>query len=550
MVTMQRVIARSLAGMSGFAWALVIGFGPALRPTNLSWLFQGDYLAYALGWLFYRNAPFAVPLGQLPNLLPPEGTSVGLMDAIPWLAVVFRPLSALLPDAFHYFGWWAVGCFVLQGVVGAWLGEKLLNDPWAGALVGVLFVLSPPLAQRLGHLALMGHFLVVAVVGVALAPSEVFTARQRLGWALGLTVAVSGVHPYLTAMVVPVAMAAVIREGLVRRRSWAQTSMGVLLVPLTSLAVLWGLGYFSSRQELLPAEGFGQFSADLLALFNSWGQSRVTPALGGSGRQHEGFGYLGLGMAMVGLVAAVRLFWRRPSRSVVLGVLPVLVACLALAFYALSSQVTVSGRLVLDLSWLYAPFEKLTGAFRVSGRFIWPLHALLVWLGVSALRAVPQRWAVRSVLAAAVVIQLAEMKPTNVRTDESPPLEAVLLKDPAWATVGAGYRHLVLYPMHLQWVCRFDAGQVIRFGLEAARRGLSFNSGFVGRVPKSLAGRCEQHLSAFDEETIYVSTDREFASDVLRAGFACGVVDGSAVCVSSQRSTPLLETVRAHAISL
>jgi hypothetical protein len=304
--------AMGAAGLAGFAWALIIGFGPALRPTNLTWLFQGDYVGYAFGWLFYKTAPWGLPLAQLPNLFAPDGTGVGFTDALPWLAVAFKPIAGLLPESFHYFGWWAVGCFVLQGVVGAWLGTRLLRDAWAGALVGVLFVLSPPLASRIGHLALMGHFLVVAAVGLGVLGLGESTVTRRLGQAVALTVLAAGVHPYLLAMVAPLSLAIVTRLALVEKRlPLARGLAWLLAVPTSGLATLWLLGYLSGPRGT-QAEGFGQFSADLLALINPWSSSRLFGALGGGPRQHEGFGYLGLGLGAVALVSVLRLVKARP----------------------------------------------------------------------------------------------------------------------------------------------------------------------------------------------------------------------------------------------
>lgn len=538
----------AVAGAAGLAWALVIGFGPALDPTHLTWLFQGDYVAYAFGWLFYKSAPWGLPLGLLPNLFAPDGTGVGFTDAIPWLAVLFKPLAAWLPESFHYFGWWSVACFVLQGVVGAWLGTRMLRDAWAGGLVGVLFVLSPPLASRIGHLALLGQFLVVAAVGLGVAALEEAKVSTRLTQAVALVVLAAGIHPYLLAMVAPLCLATVVRFAFVERRVPRNAGLGWLVaVPTSALATLWLLGYLSGPKDTQPAEGFGQFSADLLAFFNSWGQSRFFPALGGNGRQHEGFGYLGLGFAFVALATLVRLVKERPSRATVLGLVPTVVACLGLAFYALSDTVTVAGRPVAHLTALYAPFPGVTGALRTSGRFIWPLHALTLWVGVAALRAwLAKPWLLRGVLVAAVAFQLADVKPSHVETQKTLALDTITLKDPAWASSGTTYRHLALYPFHLQWICRYDATQVIRFGYEAQRRGLTFNSGLIGRVARDVPSRCDQHLSQFDAQTIYVATEPSFVMDLLRAGFACGVVDGYPVCVDPSRPSELAQAVLAR----
>ena len=84
------------AGLAGgflMLWAL----GPSLvDPRNIEWLMYGDYALHFLGWHLYRHGPWAWPLGATPNLIWPIGSSVGLTDSIPVVAVPARGFLALL----------------------------------------------------------------------------------------------------------------------------------------------------------------------------------------------------------------------------------------------------------------------------------------------------------------------------------------------------------------------------------------------------------------------------------------------------------------------
>jgi len=70
-------------------------------------------------------------------------------------------------------------------------------------------------------------------------------------------------------------------------------------------SIYWMLiGFFSFGLSDSGLGGFGFFSFNLNALFNSLGTSRWLPGLElYDARQYEGYAYLGLGMLLIGVVA-------------------------------------------------------------------------------------------------------------------------------------------------------------------------------------------------------------------------------------------------------
>ncbi len=162
--TPLRHLPRWLAALGGLGWFLWLGGGEALRPTHFDWLMREDWAMNAVGWLFFRNAPWEFPLGSLPNHFHPYGTSVALTDSIPWAAVLLKPLSGLLPVDFQYIGPRMGLSFALMGYFGARLVETVSPRAVHQVLGGVLLALAPVMGARFVHPALCTHWLLVALL--------------------------------------------------------------------------------------------------------------------------------------------------------------------------------------------------------------------------------------------------------------------------------------------------------------------------------------------------------------------------------------------------
>jgi hypothetical protein len=295
-------------------------------------------------------------------------------------------------------------------------------------------------------------------------------------------------------------------------------------------------GYFSGPG--LGAEGFGDFSSDLATLFNPMGWSKLLPTLPASPRQGEGFGYLGLGaLLLVALaLASVALRFRTVRALPWRRVVPALVVVLALAVYALSWRVTWLGRPVMDLGSLYAPFAGQTSAFRASGRFIWPLHYLLVG---GALVLVVRLWRERPAVSATALGLVLALQAYDWRAERSPlrvPTRFHRLSAPEWESLRGTYQHLVLFPPQVQWACRYEEPLVNALAYTAYRLKLTFNSGYAARPPSALIEECRASLprEGIAADTAYVVLPEHLPA-FLRAGARCGVLEGLPVCVAGDK---------------
>lgn len=527
-----------VAALGGLGWFLWLGGGKVLPPTRIDWLMREDWAGHIFGWLFYRNAPWGLPLSASPNQLYPYGTSVALTDGNPLVAVLLKPFQALLPADFQYIGLWLGLCFVLMAYFGARLVQTVSSRPAHAVLGGVLLALAPPMAARFGHPTLCAHWLLVAMLWLHLRDyPDARAARRGLLLAALFNAVGAGTHPYLVAMLIPLALALTVRLALGRVLGWGVAALATAGVVALDVGLFALFGYFGGSG--LGTEGFGDFSADLATLFNPMGWSKLLPSLRAQGRQGEGYGFLGAGgllllaVAVASAVPRFRLLRPLPWRRV----LPLAGVVLLMAVYALSWRVTWTGTTVLELRGLYEPFSRLTSAFRSSGRFVWPLCYLLlggaVLLTLRTWRSRP--WVGTVALALAVAVQAYDW-----RADRSPlhrPGEFRRLQAPEWAGLKGTYRHLALFPLQIQWVCPYDEPLVNALGYVAYRQGLTFNSGYASRTPPELAQACTAPLrpGGMDPDTVYVVVPAQLPA-FLREGARCGVLEGLPVCVAGDRT--------------
>jgi hypothetical protein len=525
-------------------WFFVLGYGPTLDPRNIDWMFQEDWATYLLGFLFSRNAEWTLPLGRIPDWPFPDGTTTGFTDANPWASALFRLLSPWLPVDFQFAGMWFLLTFVLQAVFGAKITGLYTADPVRRALGGTLFALTPILPQRAMHVALSGIFFLTA--GLWLALRRVATPREAwraVAFALALLIWAAGTHGYLSVMTLALVSAFFLQLPSASTRVSRAASVTLVAAGLgVTLATYRLFGLIGWREMAIGAEGFGEFSADLLALVNPMGWSRIFGSIARQQRQYEGFAYLGLGVIV--LLVVTRFFPaagapRRRAR------LPLCVAIGAMSFYALSSHVTLAGRELFTMEALYAPFQELTAIFRSSGRFLWPLHLALVAYAVSRAAAMSSRWAGRGALSLAILLQVAELDTSMMDRFESGRLAR--LSHPAWGSLGESYRHLSLHPLRLKWVCEiYDEPVVHSLAYLAYARGVTFDGGNVMRTPPGVKERCGRRMTAarFDPETVYVLGEAPgLRHQLVDAGARCGVIDGLWVCVAEDHPTPMLDAI-------
>lgn len=541
-----RASAWGTAGAFGFLWFLARFHASALDVTNVGWLMAGDWGQAELGWLFFRHAPWSFPLGGIPQLLAPVGTSIALTDATPLVSLLLKPFSAFLPQAFQFIGPWLALCFTLQGMGGALVTSVFTKDRWLQALGGGVFVLAPVLDLRTGHASLCAHWLLLGSIWLLLRPAPDGGVR---GWVLAAVawVGLSAlIHPYLWAMVTVLAFALLWRLHLERRARGAVllgAAAGMLGLSLVELFCLGLVGRSLGR----TAAGFGAYNSDLLTLFNPAGLSRLLPSFPTAPGQWEGIGYLGLGVLALLAVGAV---WGWPRRRA-LGASertrwrPLGVAACLLAVFAVASVVTAGGVTLVSARTLLRPLDPLTGAFRASGRFIWPLHYALVTAAIAlTVRRWPRALPAGLLLLAAVLAQALDARRAPV--DTAPDASWNRLSSPRWDALAQGRAHLVVYPTQLHVGggdgCKYEnthpEALYVSADWLAYRHGMTVNSGYASRVDaKAMQAACAGLITSVQSgqlapDTLYLVARGWEAAFLRHAGVECERLDGALACVT------------------
>lgn len=492
--------------------AFFIVVGPrALNPQNIAWLGQGDPATHYLGWVFFRQSPWTFPLGLNPTYGLELGNGLIFSDSNPLLALLFKPFAGLLPETFQYFGLWFLGCFMLQ----SWFAWKLLGlitpRVTLRALGAALFLFAPPMIMRIPvHLSLAGHFVILAALYLALRPGD---ERRRLAWGalLGCTALI---HAYLLAMVALIWVA-----DLAARCFKSRLTVRNAVVELVALFALvsfccWQAGYFSVSGTDAVSDGFGLYRANLLTLFSANAWSYVLKDLPKGVGDSEGFGFLGLGLLLLGLCGFVGWLQGQTGLGARLRRYGFLLLALAgLMAFAVSNNVAVGA---LDFSYpLPAKVIAVANIFRGSGRMFWPVYyAVILVIIFLVIRANAARTAT-CLLALALVIQAADTRsgwaPIRKHLMMEPSSRwATPLVDPFWQSAAAHYQKV-------RWLMpQNHSPEWLNVAAFAASHGLPTDAVYLGRMgqaPLQAAGRKTSEMlvsGRYDPDTLYLLGDRAF----------------------------------------
>ena len=521
-----------------------VGAGIALASDPLWRLPVEDMSMFVLGGeAFLREPAWHFPLASTWRLFS-GGAPVSIVytDSAPWVAIALKALG-LKVSAVSVIGVVAALSVVLQPVAVALLllamGVRRAESLLFGILLGSLL---PAWYQRLvWHVALSSHWLVVLALALAaLAIRRGVSWRVILGFA-ALGAFTIGVHAYLFVMVAAVAAGALLSDvARVGKAAAPRAVVGLALFLALSGLSAWALGYRGGG----GVGGFGRFSMNAL--------SPVVPQMSGltqlligtprwfldaTGKQYEGFNYLGAGILLC-IGAATIVLWRgRRSWSVSRAVLPLAGALAALTLFALSHRVYVRHTLVLSVPLPEGVLTRLN-ELRSSGRMFWPVAYALLAGAVLVLDRWQRRTVSATVLTAALLLQVVDTSVLRGRLRAAyrpdPSLRATFdarAFQPAGALAG---RNLRVLPSFLCLVHDHETARQAALAVE--RGGGVVEGGPVARIDPALCRRGEIERALLETpapDRLDLLFTRSVPPDLLdrvRQSATCRAEEGAYLC--------------------
>lgn len=464
-----------------------------LNPCYVDWLLnRGDLTQHYLGWCFFRESDWTFPLGLTNRLAYPDYSSVIYTDSIPLFAVFFKLLSPILPEAFQYFGWWGLACFMLQGLFAA----KILNALQVGKgqiLIGsLLFILSPIVIEKMfRHTALGGHWIILFAIYLFVRHSSIYTdiKKTMLYWGL-VGVYIGSVHMYLLPMCGAFLCGFVLCSWLKEKRFSLKYALPGVSFAVCLFVTTYLLGGFSTRAEA-GSDGLGAFSFNLNGFFNAKGYSKFLPSLTTyHDGQYEGFAYLGLGVSLLLVIALVYIViciyravrtgnWKPDRDFVIYGIMYVLMSA-GLILFAASPEVTLGDRLLFVLTDS-STLTHYWSMFRSSGRIVWPV-CYLIMTGVIVCndRLFQKRYVAAIVLAVCTFVQIFDISGKlggQRNTFAGEVIYESPLKSDIWAQLSekGGFEHIV-------WVSHnIDNNGIMHIAKYAYDNGMTMNNYYFAR---------------------------------------------------------------------
>jgi hypothetical protein len=540
------------AGGLGLAYFLFTYPSRVLNIFNLDWMMQGDRAYHGFGWLFFRNSAWSFPLGNIDGYLHPIHSSIAYTGSIPWLAVPMRLLIGWIDAPTQFAGPWLALCFILMGVFGYLIAGEFVESRRTRLLIAAFFPITPMILRRAGHMTLAAHFMLLWGMWLYIRAQHSASCKRFLIEKHLLAFLACSSHPYLAAMVLPLLWAVVARMRLVDRTISTRRA-GVLVFSLTGISCLTFLLFGYHQGGALGAlAGFGQYSADLLTLFNPMGMSQWLPSYDVNHGQYEGFAYLGTGILLLSL-PVIAFAMRRmlgggsglpcAVKSGVAAYIPLLVVVVGAFLFSLASPIYVARTPLLDLDGLYGNFEWMTTVFRASGRFAWLACYVvmgLVLIGVS--RVFPPKLA-QGLLCAALLIQIVDLRPLidGDRGRRVGPFVWNTLQSEQWQQVIRGKQAISLMPPQIQhFQCPgaslWPKGAYIPFAALAVQNGMRINSGGQARLGGEVAAAAcraafKEVATGLDPNTVYVVAPEVLPKFRIRAPLAqCEVIEGYNIC--------------------
>jgi hypothetical protein len=516
-------------------WFVLRTFGiDFLEGTSGYWQTDRDDITQHIAGLnMYLASEWHYPLLAFNSLNYPDGTRVTFVDAIPLLAFLLKILrvggegQALV----NPFGYWLGLCFILQGFSAWWMVRELRYRSWSLLVfLFVVFFLNFALMARLGHIALMSHWVLLFAFCLYVRGYK-NRAFPLFLWSSLLLIAFY-VHIYLFVMAAGIYLASVTTiPACIRGKGIFSAVMPFFILTASFFIFLLPL----PPGAMTGDGGFGIYSMNLLAPISGGHLINVNATV--MSGQYEGLNYLGLGL-IAGLCGA--LFVMDAGRRVKLwrGHWALILMMTGFFLYSLSDRIYFGEHLLATIH--YPVFlQPITSILRCSGRFFWPVYYAIAVFSIAVLYSkLPPRFFV-VIAIFLVLMQAMDLRPAyrqfRDRVRMAPPPQHMSYEG-FDAAIGANTKNVYFYP---KFRCAEHAHvNLLTFMKYAASRGLNLNTGYIARYNPDCDDMVAEIAGSNPDESAYLFITENYddrvveriASLGLKWDFNCQAVEWATLC--------------------
>jgi len=429
-------------------YATILPFS-IIDPTNTKWITRGDLLTQHLGWEFFRNSPWTLPIGLNPNYGLEISSSIVYSGSIPGAAVFFKLMNPFLPQNFQYFGMWLFISCIFQALAGWMLIGLITQSNILRALCTTIICFSPPLLFRIDyHNDLVNHSIIIISIYLCLRDSN----RYRLLYWILLIIISSATHIYFLFMVFLLWIGNLFDTKSNKLIDNNNLVLEIFLVFLCITILFWQLGYFSIQTSNAAAIGFGYYKMNILSLFNPDGWSYLFKQLYKSKNpyEYEGFNYLGSGVIFL---IPFALFKIKSTKFILTNVIKYkyfLLSLVILFLYSITNNIGI-GPINITLP-IPEKLTSIASSFRSSGRLFWPVfYVIILLIFFLILRGYSQSKSIL-LLSACLFIQIIDtssgwsIKKSSINEPLSISLNEKLV-DPFWKSYVGDYKKIIRLPI-------------------------------------------------------------------------------------------------------
>ena len=363
--------------ISFFLTIFFVGFNNIwLESTD--WLFtsSSDLSNAQLSWKFFADDIWRFPLGKNPKYGLEVSNSIVFTDTVPLFALLFKLVKIFIFNDIQYFSFWIFLNFFLQLLFGYKIILKATKNSYFSFISSFLFLLCPFMLFRLSHhLSLGAHWLILFSLYILYFADE---SKKKLYWYVVIFLSIS-IHLYFTLMIFIIYATYSLEKGI-KNKNLISEVIGLIIKILSSLFLMYLIGYFESSVINKVSTGYGIKKLDLLGFFDPQpdGVSKTWSIFFSNldDTNLEGFNYLGVGLILL-ILLSFSIFFKKSIFKNLSNhqynyfrirnlYLPILL------LWSITTNVSFMGKEILSFD-LPKYFFGAISIFSATGRLVWPV---------------------------------------------------------------------------------------------------------------------------------------------------------------------------------